>query len=328
MPSGWAGKLNRVLFDVRSIPLPAPPDYVGTWGSAVIAHPERPLVLVSLPRPTGPVALAVVHIDSGRVDVAEGLSGELRAGLVRGDEALVLTTHALCRVAIGPPPRIIETLRPKGMDTHLWRLLDVSDELVGVTGWNTRSIELVRRTDGELMGRVPLVSPHDCATVGDGVVRFLSFHGGEALDVVPATRRVRARHELPTGTTPVSHGDELYVLTGRRKKADRHVKIDEAWLIDPKLLSVLDADTLAVRRSANAPKKARDVVAVTDDEVVVTTEAGIAVIDRATLRERGRLDKSDRAVWWHAWVPSANAVVMLEDRFVPQDLTVVRWSRG
>ena len=70
-----------VSFELRSIPLPTEPDYVGTWGSEIVAVADEPHVLVSLPTRGHPVRWALVDVLTGDVVTARDMRGELRDGV-------------------------------------------------------------------------------------------------------------------------------------------------------------------------------------------------------------------------------------------------------
>src|SRR5262249_7425114 len=93
---GGAPRNNRcqsmsLRFDLTTIPLPSSGEYVGTWGSSLVTHPEQPTVVLSLPRGAGPLPWVTVDLETGVTRLGKGLRGELRDGLASGDEALCLT---------------------------------------------------------------------------------------------------------------------------------------------------------------------------------------------------------------------------------------------
>jgi hypothetical protein len=61
---------------------------------------------------------------------------------------------------------------------------------------------------------------------------------------------------------------------------------------------------------------------------VVSTDSGIVMMRRDTLREEARaeLPGLSRPVFAHEFVPGADAVVISPDRFVPTELVVVTWE--
>ena len=110
--------LSVLSFDVRSLPLPAEADYVGTWGSSLVAIGSGAVAL-SLPTRGHPVRWGIADLATGEVKTSKSIRGELRDGLFEPSGAgWLLTTHALCKVDVsGNTPRVIDTLRPKGLGT-------------------------------------------------------------------------------------------------------------------------------------------------------------------------------------------------------------------
>jgi hypothetical protein len=317
-------------FDVRSLPLPADRDYVGTWGSSLVAVGSEPAVALSLPTRGHPVRWGVADLVTGEVRVSKTMRGELRDGLFEpSGEGWLLTTQALCKVDVsGDTPRVLETLRPKGLGTYLWRLLAIGRDHLGATGWATASVAVVGRQSGRLEKRLRIASPHLATPEGD-LVRLFSPHGGECLDVrLPSLARAEQR-AMPFGTNPVLHEGELFMLAGRRIEADRSIPIERMWRIERETIAALDPSSLTIRRETPAPPESREVLAVDSNGLlVVSTDSGIVLIDRETLREEARAALPDlsRPVFAHEFVPGADAVVISPDRFVPTELAVLTWE--
>jgi hypothetical protein len=319
-----------LTFDVRSLPLPADPDYVGTWGSSIVAVGSEPAVALSLPTRGRPVRWGLADLLTGEVRISKTMRGELRDGLFEpSGEGWLLTTQALCRVDVsGDTPGVVETLRPKGLGTYLWRLLAIGPDHLGATGWATASVAVVGRQSGRLEKRLRIASPH-LATGEGNLVRLFSPHGGECLDVrLPSFARAEQR-AMPFGTNPVLHEGELFMLAGRRIEADRSIPIDTMWRIERETIVALDPRSLAIRREAPAPPESREVLAVdSTGRLVVSTDSGIVLMGRDTLREEARAELAglSRPVFAHEFVPGADAVVISPNRFVPTELAVVTWE--
>jgi hypothetical protein len=317
-------------FNVRSLPLPADPEYVGTWGSSIVAVGSRPAVALSLPTRGRPVRWGVADLVTGEVRTSKTMRGELRDGLFEpSGEGWLLTTQALCKVDVsGHTPGVVETLRPKGLGTYLWRLLAIGPDHLGATGWATASVAVVGRRSGRLEKRLRIVSPH-LATAEGNLVRLYSPHGGECLDVrLPSVARGDQR-EMPHGTNPVLHDGELFMLAGRRIAADRSIPIETMWRIERETIVAVDPRSLAIRRDAPAPPESREILGVdSTGRLVVSTDVGIVLVRRDTLREEARaeLPGLSRPVFAHEFVPAADAVVISPDRFVPTELAVVTWD--
>jgi hypothetical protein len=187
-------------------------------GFEIVAIGRQPRVVSSLPTKGNRVTWAVVDVGTREVLTSRTLRGELRDGLFDATrERLLLTTHALCRVSVEGELRVIETMRPKGFGTYLWRLLPIGPEHVGATGWTTGSVAVFRRDGGELVKRIRIPSPHLAIQEGE-VVRPHSPHGGQCLDLgLPELKRVRQR-PMPLGSVPVVHGGELFLLHGPKEQ--------------------------------------------------------------------------------------------------------------
>jgi hypothetical protein len=313
--------------NVETIPLPVSSEEAGTRGSSIVPHPALPLVVLSLPRATGSLPWVVVNVETGEVRKAKGLRGELRDGLVTGNTALCLTTHALCRIRWQPQPEVVEVYRPKGLGTYLWRLLDFGDELVAATGWATRSVLLLNRADGSVVKRLHIVSPHTSVRLPDGRIRLLSFHGSEAVDVDLQTLQPVARRALPCGTRPVVAGSETFVLTGHRKPANHEIPIEQMWSVEPQELAALDNDGYSVKRKVPAVRGARDVLGVADGTVVIATDSGIWLARADDLASVGYCEVSSLIGGCPlAFVPSARAVVLIDNFLLPTELKVITWS--
>jgi hypothetical protein len=311
-------------FDVTTIRLPTSGEPGGTWGSRLVAHSERPILVLSLPRGAGLLPWVTVDLESGAVQIGKGLRGELRDGLASGDEALCLTTHAICRLRLFPEPAVLATYRPRGLGTYLWRMLDFGPDLVGVTGWATKSVLVLRRADGSAVKRIAAIAPQSSIRIDDRIIRLFALHGGEVVDVDLGTLKPIERHRVPEGTRAVVAGAEIFSLIGK-KCAVESVDIKQVWRIEPKELVVFDGDLKVVRR-VPAPPRAREVLGIVDGTVVIATDRGISVFRTSDLAEVGAVDVERTNVWHHVLVPGDRCVVISPNRFIPTKLEAVRWS--
>jgi hypothetical protein len=312
-------------FHVAAITLPTSDEYVGTWGSRVIGHPRLPLAILSLPRGASRVPLAVVNVATGETALARGLRGELRDALFEENCALLLTTHALCRVRLAPKPEVLQCGRPKGVGTYLWRLLDFGSQYVAVTGWASKSALVLRRSDFVPVKRLKLAGAQASLRVDDAHVRLLSFHAGLAVDYELESLRPVAQMPLPLGTEPLISDAAIYVLTGTKGPVDTRVPMERIWAVNPRAIARLDSHTYAVRRRSKAPRWPLRVLAIAGEEIVIATEEGIALVRASDFAPTGSCPVADE-VWQHAFVPSERAVVMQVSRFMPRELKIVRWS--
>jgi hypothetical protein len=298
---------------------------VGTWGSGLLAHPKQPIVVMSFPRDAGPQPWAVIDVAAGNIQTAKGLRGELRDWIATGDEAFCLTTHAVCRLRLTPEPTVLATYRPKGLGTYLWRMLDFGPDFVGVTGWASKTLVVLSRTDGTVVKRIASTAPQSSIRIDDRVIRLFAFHGGEVVDIDLKTLKPIQRHHVPDGTRAVVSDDEVFTLIGPRRAADAHVDVQQIWRIEPKELVALDSSLRVVRRIP-APRGARDVLAITDGVIVIATDRGVALACASDLSPLGELDFERSDVWQHAFVPEDRSVVISLNRFLPTELKVVRWT--
>ncbi len=206
-----------LTFQVTTVHLPIPDQYVGTWGSGFVAHPKQPTVVLSLPRGASPLPWATIDVATGTVRTGKGLRGELRDGLAAGDEALCLTTHAICRLRLFPEPEVVATYRPKGLGTYLWRLLDFGPDFVAATGWASKSALVLSRSDGTAVKRIAAVAPQSSVRIDDRIIRLFALHGGEVVDVDLKTLKTIERHRVPDGTRAVVADGEVFTLLARTK---------------------------------------------------------------------------------------------------------------
>jgi len=266
-----------------------------------------------------------VDLETGVTRLGKGLRGELRDGLASGDEALCLTTQAVCRLRLFPEPVVVATYRPKGLGTYLWRMLDFGPDLVGVTGWASKSVLVLNRADGSVIKRIAAIAPQSSARIDDRVIRLFALHGGEIVDVDLATLKPIERHRVPDGTRAVVGNGEVFALIGPRRVADPHVDIKRVWRVEPKELVAFDTD-LKVARRVQAPSGAREVLAITDGTLVIAAARGVTLVRASDLVELGSFEIERSDVWQHAFAPATRSIVVSPDRFVPTKLKVVRWG--
>jgi len=313
-----------VKFDLTTVNLPTSGEYVGTWGSGLVTHPELPMVVLSLPRGAGLLLWVTADLQTGAISKGNGLRGELRDGLASGDEALCLTTHAVCRLRLLPEPTVVATYRPKGLGTYLWRMLDFGPDLIAVTGWASRSVLVLHRADGSVVKRIPAIAPQSSTRIDGRVLRLFALHGGEVVDVDLKTLEAIGRHRVPDGTRAVVGDGEVFALTGARRAVPR-VDIDRIWRIEPKELVAFDSDLNVVRR-VPAPSHAREVLGISNGTLVIATDRGVALARASDLAELGSFNVERVDIWRHAFVPATQSIVISPNRFMPAVLRVVRWE--
>jgi hypothetical protein len=69
---------------------------------------------------------------------------------------------------------------------------------------------------------------------------------------------------------------------------------------------------------------ARSVAGILDDTLIVSTDSGLRLVRRSDLVTLGSCEVA-QSVWECTFVPGARAAVVQSNRFVPTELTVVRW---
>ena len=194
------------------------------------------------------------------------------------NDALCLTTHALCALRVVPKPEVLARHRPRGFGKFLWRLLDFGDEMVVATGRGSKSAIVMRRHDGSVVKRLRIVYPQASIRLDDSTVRLLSFHGEEAADYELSSLQCETRHPLPLGTTPAVASEEIYVLTGSRVSADGEIPVARLWDVLPKQIVAIARADLSVKRSAPVAFGARNVLGIDNGTLIVSTDTGLRLI--------------------------------------------------
>jgi hypothetical protein len=152
-------------------------------------------------------------------------------------------------------------------------MMDFGPDLLAVTGWASKSVLIVSRTDGAIVKRIAATAPQSSIRMDDRVIRLFALHGGEVIDIDLKTLKPIQRHRVPDGRHAVVAAGEVFTLLGSKRAADPNVDVEQIWQIEPKELAVLDS-SLKVSRRVPAPAGAREVLAVCDGVVVIATERG------------------------------------------------------
>ena len=87
----------------------------------------------------------------------------------------------------------------------------------------------------------------------------------------------------------------------------------------------MDCNLRVVRR-VPAPSRAREVIAITDEVIVIATDRGVALARTSDLGELGVFDFTGSDIWQHTFVRGTRSVVVSPARFVPAQLKVIRWT--
>lgn len=286
---------------------------------------DRSEVVLSLPSGSGKVPWARVDIETGAVDVARGLRGDVRDGLLDADGGgWLLTNSALVRVEVADRMTVVDTLVPKGMGKHQSRLHALGDNRYGACNWMGKRLYVVDVTTSALVKTINVVAPH-LSVLNAETVTLYAPHGGERL-VLGRGALDRLEHtSMPTGTMPFYCDGEIVMLTGERI-AMPHINPTRGWIVSRQNLVLLDAASLTERRSAAAPRGARDVLG-TDHagQLVISTDDGVVIADRRTLKEIDRVTFAQPvALGAHTFLTARQAVVMTNGIF-SRELIVARW---
>ncbi|HEY4634302.1 MAG TPA: hypothetical protein VIH00_10325, partial [Candidatus Limnocylindrales bacterium] len=132
------------------------------YGPGLVVHPDDPVAYFGRPWGWTPSPWTMVDLTSGAFSDSQGrngIPGDLRDGFVTagGGTAWILGSHGVAEMSLVSmaPIRVFRT----GIGRYLWRLFDVRPDLLGATGWITRSIALISTEDGVVERRVPIRSP-------------------------------------------------------------------------------------------------------------------------------------------------------------------------
>jgi hypothetical protein len=308
-------------FDASRIELP---DFglIGGYGSELVALGDAPRVVLSLPSGGATCPWACVDVESGAVTVERGLRGEVRDGeLDREGQGWLLTTSALVRVDVSGALRILDVLAPKGLGRDHSRLLPMGDDRYGVCSWLGKTLAVVDVRTSTTVKKIRVAAPH-VSVLSEETVKLYAPHGGRRMVL---RRRGLERLEdtaMPTGTRPFFEGGEVMMVLGTR----RPIAHSSAWEIARDALGVFDASTFDERVRAPMPAGAREVLGMDHEgRVVTSTDDGLALVDRATLRETARLTLPiPNGIRAHLYLGKHQAMVMI-DQDRPRELVVARW---
>ena len=309
-------------FEVSRIELPDFGLAQGGYGSELVAVGDAPKVVLSLPSGSAKCPWACVDVQSGVVAAERGLRGEVRDGrLNRTGQGWLLTTSALVRVDVAGPPRIVDLLVPRGLGRYHARLLAMGDDRYGMCPWLGQMLSVVDVQTRAIIKKIRVPAPH-LSLVGEHTVTLYSPHGGQ--------RTVLRRHDLerleaaamPTGTRPLFDDGEMVMVLGQR----RQVTHSSAWEISRDALGRFDASTFEERARVPMPVGAREVLGKDNaGRVVISTDDGFVLVDRAALSEIARLALPvANGIRAHAFLRAQQSVVMTDD-MRPRQLIVARW---
>jgi hypothetical protein len=266
-------------------------------------------LLLSLPTGNPRSPWCVLDLASGAVERGAGMPGALRAAVFPAASdpharPWALATFGLCQLELQPPLRAAAVAR-KGIGTYQTELLEIGDDLLGISQRRGKSLLLVSRQDGSTRKRVQVAGACAAYPVDDGAVRLIGPHHAQAADLDPATGRVLARHHLPYGKHAMHAAGQVFALLGDRKDITFAIEGQErepgqtlvlavgasdmppggmGWDVLPRELTVLDAVTLKIARSAPCPPDAVKVLGIDRDGlVVVGTLSGFALFDSQSL---------------------------------------------
>ncbi len=309
-------------FEVSRIELPDFGLKEGGYGSELVTVGDAPKVVMSLPSGSAKVPWACVDVQSGSVAAERGLRGEVRDGsLDRAGKGWLLTTSALVRVDVAGPPRIVDLLVPRGLGRYHSRLLPMGDDRFGACPWPGRTLSVVDVQARAVVKKIRVPAPH-LSLVSEQTVTLYAPHGGQRMLL---RRRDLKRLEvasMPTGTRPFFDDGEMVMVLGQR----RPIAHSSSWEIARDGLGIFDAETFDEHARVPMPPGAREVLGKDRrGRVVISTDDGLALVDRSTLSETARLTlpvANDLRA--HAFLATQQTTVMLDDTR-PRQLIVARW---
>jgi hypothetical protein len=308
-------------FDASRIELP---DFglTGGYGSELVALGDAPRVALSLPSGGAKCPWVCADVESGAVMAARGLRGDVRDGeLDREGRGWLLTTSALVRVDVTGALRILDVLAPKGLGRDHSRLLPMGDDRYGVCSWLGQTLSVVDVRTSTTVKKIRVAAPH-VSVLSEETVKLYAPHGGRRLVLRRNGLERLEDTAMPTGTRPFFEGGEVVMVLGTR----RPIAHSSAWEIAREALGIFDASTFDERVRAPVPTGAREVLGMDHEgRVVISTDDGLALVDRATLRETARLTLPiANGIRAHLFLGEHQAMVMI-DQDRQQELVVARW---
>jgi len=310
-------------FEVSQIELPDFGLKEGGYGSELVPVGDALKVVLSLPSAGATCPWACADVQSGAVASARGLRGEVRDGCLDGaGHGWLLTTSALVRVDVAGAARIVEVLVPNGLGRDHSRLLPMGDDRYGVCSWLGQTLSVVDVRASAIIKKIRVPAPH-VSLVGETTVTLYSAHGGQRMRLRrPGLERLEL-DSMPTGTRPFLDAGELVMVLGER----RPITHSDAWEIARDAVGIFDAETLEERSRVPMPTGAREVLGKDKEgRLVISTDDGLVLVERSTLREIARLALPDaHRIRAHAFLRTQQAMVMT-DQIRPRQLIVARWK--
>ncbi|WP_344506499.1 hypothetical protein [Dactylosporangium maewongense] len=293
------------------------------YGANLVRVPGTASVLSTLPGGK----LYQCDAFTGSVRVGKAVSGDLRAVVFDGDSghqdgAWALATFGLCRISLASLSRTSANLR-KGLGTYQGRMVALSGDALGISGFLGRSMKLVSRVDGAVLKTVRMGAPALVYRLPDGRQRGWSLYHAVVSDLDVAAARCVARHSMAHGAAPALVGDEVVALCGVREDDARAPNV---WDVKPTQLVAFDAYTLQPLRQAAIGADAVEVLgADSAGRIVVGRRGGVTVHRPDTFAVEGTYEH-------HAPLGDAlllgehDSVVLRGPVTAGNGLTVVRWS--
>jgi hypothetical protein len=314
--------MSRAAFDLSRIELPDFGLAGGGYGSEIVPLGDTARVVVSLPSGGARCPWACVHLETGEVTAERGMRGEVRDGeLDREGRGWLLTSSALVQVDVAETPRVLEVLAPRGLGRDQSRLLAMGDSRYGVCSWLGRALSVVDVRTSVTVKKIRVAAPH-VSVLAEDTVTLYAPHAGRRVVLGRADLNRLEETEMPTGTRPCLEDGDLLMVLGRRKP----IPHSKAWTVTRDALGIFDASTFEERVRAEVPVGARDVLGKDrEGRVVISTDDGIALIDRTTLREIARVALPiAHGIRAHRFLGKHQAMVMI-DQDEPSQLVVARW---
>lgn len=340
-----------ITFHEDELPLPVKPESVGSgYGSSLVTVPGTDAILASLPSGGSRSPWCLADLSSGEVRRGTSLPGDLRAAVFPSPAAVdqrpwALATFGLCRLELEPKLKVVEVVS-KGIGKYQSKLIDLDDDLLGVAHHLGKTLVLVSKADGAVVKRVRVPGPDIAYPIGDGVVRILGHASGDVCDFSVAGRRIATRRKIPNARGFVRSNDKVITLTGgvqlariadaetERRPGEpvimsagaEPVELGELTWLEVNGITVLDARTLQIQRSAPLRADAVEVLGVDSaGRIAVSTQSGFLLLHPDTFAQVGTYEL-DVPIAGATFLPGRDAVALIDEEWgVGSKLRTIRW---
>jgi hypothetical protein len=283
----------------------------GGYGSAIVARPGTRQVVFTRQLASARVRWLTYDLGSGEFAEGRGFPGDLRDGLFDWDEAWLLGTYGLARVAFDPP-RVIDIVR-EGLGSYQHRVLRLTRSLLGVTASEGKSVALIDTERAVFEKRLRMAAPDLCLE-GERPV-LCAFHAGEARELDVAALRLGKPVIIPEASSPLVAGDRIVAFRGSLAPYGRVISADRVeplgYAISPERFVVLARDGLRTLREGGDARGLQQLIGVDDaGNLIATASWGLALVDPESLEVSRRITVPHPNVA-ACWVPEARTAVFL-----------------